>query len=54
MEFKSLVWIGVTVGSFLGSLLPLLWGAGGFSFSSIIFSALGAFLGIFVVYKLTH
>lgn len=54
MEFKSLVWIGMFAGSLVGSFVPELWGAGVFSFSSIIWSAMGAILGIWLAYKLTH
>ncbi len=45
---KPLVWIGLTVGSTLGSFVPDLWGAGIFSFSSIIFSGLGGLAGIYL------
>lgn len=43
----------MTVGLFIGSFLPMLWGAGEFSFSSIIFSSLGGLAGIWVGYKLS-
>ena len=54
MEFKSIVWIAVFVGSTIGGLLPSLWGAGFLSFSSVIFTALGGFLGIWLAYKITR
>jgi uncharacterized membrane protein YeaQ/YmgE (transglycosylase-associated protein family) len=40
------------VGSTIGSFIPALWGAGTFSFSSIIFSSLGALAGIYLGFKL--
>ncbi len=43
----------MTVGLFLGSFVPMLWGAGELSFSSLIFSTLGGFLGIWVGFKLS-
>ncbi|MFA6341182.1 MAG: hypothetical protein WCX27_03045 [Candidatus Paceibacterota bacterium] len=52
MDSKKLIWLGLSVGGFIGSLIPMLWGAGALSFSSIIFSALGAFAGIWAGYKL--
>ncbi len=51
---KSLIWIGVFAGSTIGGLIPNLWGASVFSFSSILFSALGAFVGIWVGYRLEN
>jgi len=42
------------VGSVIGGFIPMLWGAGMLSFSSIIFSSLGAMAGIYVVFRLTH
>ncbi len=54
MDSKTLVWIGVLVGSTVGSFIPTLWGAGMFSFSSIIFSSLGAILGIYVGFKMSN
>ena len=41
-------------GGWLGGYVPALWGADYFSFSSIIFGGLGAFLGIYIAFKLTH
>jgi uncharacterized membrane protein YeaQ/YmgE (transglycosylase-associated protein family) len=51
---KRLIWIGTLVGSVIGGFIPLLWGASDFSMSSIIFSSIGAMVGIIVTYKLTH
>lgn len=44
--------IGAIVGSVIGGYLPALWGAGPFSMSGILFSALGAIIGVIGFYKL--
>jgi hypothetical protein len=52
MERKTLVWIGMSVFSTIGGFLPTLWGAGYLSFSSIILTAVGGILGIYLGFKL--
>ena len=54
MESKKLVWLGMSVGLILGSFIPMIWGASELSFSSIIFSAVGGFLGIWFGFKLSQ
>ena len=46
---KKVVWIGILVGSTLGGCVPSLWHASMFSFSGVIFSTLGALVGIWAV-----
>ncbi|MGA3292074.1 MAG: hypothetical protein ABSC49_02960 [Candidatus Microgenomates bacterium] len=48
---KTLVYVGAISGSILGGLIPMIWGAGFLSMSSLIFSTLGALLGIYLVIK---
>ena len=48
MGRKSLVWIGMTVGSAVGGYLPALWGGHLFSVSSLILSGVGGILGIWL------
>lgn len=48
-----MVWAGVFVGSTLGSFVPYLWGGSVLSGSSLLFSTLGAFAGIYLGYKLS-
>lgn len=48
---KPLIWMGIFIGSTVGGLVPLLWGADFLSFSSIIGSAVGGLLGIWAGYK---
>lgn len=54
MSDKSIIYIFIFVGSTVGSFIPNLWGAGFLSFSSIIFSAIGGLLGIWLGYKLLY
>jgi hypothetical protein len=51
---KSVMWLSIGVFSTIGSCIPMLWGAGIFDMSSIIFGGLGAILGIYVAFKLTQ
>ena len=54
MNAKSLIWIGMTIGSTLGSLVPYLWGGGVTSASGILLAAVGGLFGIWCGYKLGH
>lgn len=54
MQPRTLIWIGVAVGSTVGGFIPTLWGVGFFSFSSMFFSAVGAFAGIWLGYRLSQ
>ncbi len=49
---KALVWAGLLIGSIVGGYLPSLWGASIFSFQSVIFSAIGGGLGLWLGYKI--
>ena len=54
MQPKTVIFIGMIVGTTLGGLIPSLWGEGMFSMSSIIFTALGGVAGIYVGYRLSR
>lgn len=51
MELKTATMWGVTIGGVLGGMVPSLWGADAFSLSSVLCSALGGILGIYLGYK---
>ena len=51
---KKLTRLFMLIGAMLGGLVPLLWGAGYFSFSSVITSALGAIVGVWASYTLSR
>lgn len=55
MSRKTLVWIGMGIGSTVGSLIPALWGASALlSVSSILLSAVGGIAGIWLGWKASN
>ena len=52
MSTKSLVMFGMILGSTAGGFIPLLWGDSFLSMWSLITTAIGGFLGIYLGYKL--
>jgi len=44
----------MTIGSIIGGYIPTLWGAGLISYSSVLFSGIGAIAGIWIGYKLSN
>jgi hypothetical protein len=54
MNSKSLIMIGLVVGSTIGGCVPMLWGAGGLSIASVLFGAIGGLLGIWAGYKISR
>ena len=52
MSGRKIVWIGATIGSTLGGLVPQLWHAGMLSFSGIVMSTIGGVLGIWAGYRI--
>ena len=51
---KKAIWLGVFVGSTIGSFVPLLWHGSLLSVSSVFLGALGGLAGIWGAYKLTR
>jgi uncharacterized membrane protein YeaQ/YmgE (transglycosylase-associated protein family) len=54
MQSKRIVTLFMIAGSFLGGYVPAIWGSSYFSFSSIIFSGLGAVVGIYIGFKISQ
>ena len=52
MSKKTLVWIGLMIGSAVGGYLPVLWGGDLISFTSVTLSAVGGVVGIWLGYRL--
>lgn len=46
--------IGLAIGSTLGGMVPLLWGDSAFSMMSILLSAVGGAIGIWVGYRIVN
>ncbi len=53
MSRKSIVMLGMVIGSIVGGYLPLLFGVELFSFTSIIGNAVGGLLGVWMAFKIT-
>ena len=54
LERKTSLLLGLVIGSVIGGFVPGLWGDNSlFSFSSIIWSAAGAIIGIYVAHRLS-
>lgn len=54
MSRKSLIWFGMIVGSTIGGFVPMIWGDNYFSITSVIFTAVGGFSGIYLGFKLSR
>ena len=51
MSRKTLIWIGLTVGSAVGGYLPALWGGDLISLTSVALGAVGGIIGIWLGYR---
>ena len=54
MRSQRSIWVGVLVGSTIGGLIPELWGEDAFSYTSLLFSGVGAFAGLWIGYKISN
>jgi predicted MFS family arabinose efflux permease len=46
------IWLGIFVGSTIGGLIPELWHASAFSYTSVLFSGIGGLAGLWIGLKL--
>ncbi len=53
MQSRSIIWMGVFIGSTIGSLIPGLWGDGMFSYSSVLLDGAGALVGLWIGFKMS-
>ena len=54
MNQKQLFITATIIGGAVGGFVPTLWGASELSFSSVILTAVGGILGLFIAYKMTR
>lgn len=54
MSRKSMIMLGMMVGSFAGGYLPSLLGADSFSMTALLTGAAGGILGIWIALSLTR
>jgi hypothetical protein len=54
MSTKTATYIGLFIGSTLGSFIPTLWGDSLFGITGVLLSAVGGILGIVAGYKLAN
>ncbi len=54
MNSKKLIWFCVAIGSTIGAYIPNLWGDSVLSGWSILLTAVGGLLGVWVGYKLSN
>ncbi|KKU78759.1 MAG: hypothetical protein UY04_C0027G0005 [Parcubacteria group bacterium GW2011_GWA2_47_7] len=50
----KLIWLGLFVGSLVGSFVPLLWGGSTFSMTSVFTSAGGSIIGVWLAFRFTR
>jgi hypothetical protein len=50
---RRVVWICVVVGSTVGGLLPVAWGASAFGLASLALATLGGIAGVWFAVRLT-
>lgn len=53
MSRKSIVMIGMVVGSYAGGFLPTLFGAETFSLTCVLASLVGGIIGIWLAYRIS-
>jgi uncharacterized membrane protein YeaQ/YmgE (transglycosylase-associated protein family) len=55
LERKTSLFLGLLIGSTIGGFVPGLWGDSSlFSFASIMWSSIGAIVGIYVAHRLSN
>jgi predicted MFS family arabinose efflux permease len=47
-HMRSAIWIGIFIGSTIGGFIPELWGADMLSYSGVLFSGVGAVVGLWL------
>ncbi len=50
----KLIWMGMFVGSLLGGYVPLIWGGDAFSLAGVLWGGIGAFIGVWLGWKISR
>ena len=50
---QARIWLGVLIGSTIGGFIPALWEAELLCYSALLLSTVGAFVGLWIGYKLS-
>jgi uncharacterized membrane protein YeaQ/YmgE (transglycosylase-associated protein family) len=50
MPSRLLIWVSIIIGSTIGGIIPELWGAGMFSYLSLLLSGIGALVGLWIAF----
>ena len=53
MSRKTVIWVCMAIGSTAGGYIPVLWGDSFLSMTSVILTAIGGFLGIYLGFKIS-
>jgi len=48
MRSRGSIWLWIFIGSTVGGFIPELWGDDLFSYTSVLLSGLGAFVGLWI------
>jgi len=49
---QARIWFAVLIGSSVGGFIPELWGGSLLSYSSVMLSGIGGFVGLFIAYTM--
>jgi len=50
---RKMIWLGMFIGSTAGGFIPLIWGDSLLSVSSVLWSAAGGIVGIWLGYRMS-
>ena len=51
MPSRARIWLPILIGSTIGGMIPELWDAGIFSYTGVLLSGVGAFVGLWFGYR---
>jgi len=51
MSQRMIIYIGMFIGSSIGSVLPVIWGGSMLSLSSVMLSAVGGIVGVIISFE---